>query len=324
MSENLQLTRPWLVAVWPGMGHVGINAGVYLLSKLGMSEVAELESGETFDVDSVTVENGLIGTVRRPRSRLFLWKDPAGKHDLVVLVGEAQPPAGKYAFCRRVIDAAKEAGVERVFTFAAMATQMHPSHDSRVFAAATDQANLDELKRLELDVVQEGQIAGLNGVLLGVAAEAGLPGACLLGEMPHIFAQVPFPKASHAILEAFTTLAGIELDLTELASLARNVEEQLGEVLARVEERFGDQSEEDDDDEADAASEAEESEPGDEPSPAARRPSARARVEELFAAAAADRSKAFELKQELDRFGLFREYEDRFLDLFKKPGEPGT
>jgi len=326
VPENLQLTRPWLVAVWPGMGHVGINAGVYLLSKLAMTEVAELDTGETFDVDSVGVENGLIGPVRRPRSRLFLWRDPAGRHDLVVLVGEAQPPAGKYAFCRRVVELAQRAGVERVFTFAAMATQMHPSDDSRVFAAATDPATLDEMKRLELDVLQEGQIAGLNGVLLGVAAEAGLPGACLLGEMPHVFAQVPFPKASHGVLDAFATIAGVELDLTELAALARNVEEQLGEVLARVEERFGDkdddedEDDEDDDDEAVAAEPEEEA--GEEPSPLARRPSARARVEELFAAAAGDRSKAFELKQELDRFGLFREYEDRFLDLFKTPDAP--
>jgi proteasome assembly chaperone (PAC2) family protein len=325
VPENLQLTRPWLVAVWPGMGHVGINAGVYLLSKLGMSEAAELETGDTFDVDSVGVEHGLIGPVRRPRSRLFLRRDPAGKHDLVVLVGEAQPPAGKYAFCRRVIELARQAGVERVFTFAAMATQMHPSHDSRVFAAATDQATLDELKRLELDILEEGQIAGLNGVLLGVAAEAGLPGACLLGEMPHIFAQVPFPKASHGVLDAFATIAGLDLDLTELAALARNVEEQLGDVLARVEERFGDrdEDEEDGDEDESAAAEPEEVTESEGPSPAARRPSARARVEELFAAAARDRSKAFELKQELDRYGLFREYEDRFLDLFKTPDGPG-
>ncbi len=33
-----------------------------------------------------------------------------------------------------------------------------------------------------------------------------------------------------------------------------------------------------------------------------------------------DRTKAYELKRELDRLGLYREYEDRFLDLFKKPG----
>jgi uncharacterized protein len=30
-------------------------------------------------------------------------------------------------------------------------------------------------------------------------------------------------------------------------------------------------------------------------------------------------AKAFELKQELDRLGVFKEYEDRFLDLFRDP-----
>ena len=33
-----------------------------------------------------------------------------------------------------------------------------------------------------------------------------------------------------------------------------------------------------------------------------------------------DRSKAYELKRELDRLELYKDYEDRFLDLFKKPG----
>jgi len=37
MPEKPQLTHPWLVAVWPGMGHVALNAGVYLLAKLSMS-----------------------------------------------------------------------------------------------------------------------------------------------------------------------------------------------------------------------------------------------------------------------------------------------
>jgi len=33
-------------------------------------------------------------------------------------------------------------------------------------------------------------------VLLGAAAESKLRGDCLLGEMPRMFAQLPFPKAS--------------------------------------------------------------------------------------------------------------------------------
>ena len=42
------------------------------------------------------------------------------------------------------------------------------------------------------------------------------------------------------------------------------------------------------------------------------------RIDELFERAKTDRSKAFELKQELDRLGRFKEFEDRFLDLFRK------
>ena len=46
MAEPPQLTHPWLVAVWPGMGHVALNAGVYLLAKLGMTAFAEFEVGD--------------------------------------------------------------------------------------------------------------------------------------------------------------------------------------------------------------------------------------------------------------------------------------
>ena len=44
----------------------------------------------------------------------------------------------------------------------------------------------------------------------------------------------------------------------------------------------------------------------------------RQRIERLFEQAKLDRSSAYELKRELDRLEVYREYEDRFLDLFKK------
>jgi proteasome assembly chaperone (PAC2) family protein len=307
-----KLNHPWLVAVWPGMGHVALNAGVYLLAKLGMTTIAEFETHELFDVDQVEVKDGVIQPHRRPRNRFFVWTDPNGKHDLVVFLGEAQPPVGKFPFCRQVIRFAKDLGVERVFTFAAMATQMHPEKRSRVFGATTDPSGLDELKQLELELLEDGHIGGLNGVLLAAAAEADLRGACFLGEMPHIFAQLPFPKASLAILEVFTTIANIDLDLEELDEQAKAVEEQLGQLLARVEQQYGRQTPEEEDDE-EGEGYITEAEPEEEV-PAVER----GLVEELFGQAAKDRSKAFELKRELDRLGLFKEYEDRFLDLFKK------
>lgn len=333
MSETLKLTRPWFVAVWPGMGHVALNAGVYLLAKLGMTAVAEFEAGELFDVNSVEVKGGVIQPARRPRNRFFVWKDPEGRNDLVLFLGEAQPPVGKFPFCKQVIDYARALGAERVLTFAAMATDMRPEHRSRVFGAATDEEGVAELRRLDVKVLEEGNIGGLNGVLLGAAALKGLRGSCFLGEMPQVFAQVPFPKASLAILDAFIMLTGIEVDLEELAEQARAVEEQLGELLSRVEDQYGPRGEDEDEDEdgeddddaefgpdevvPDVAAESEgvgyRYEGPDEPVA----PSSVQRIEELFARAATDRSKAFELKRELDKHGLFKRYEDRFLDLFK-------
>ncbi len=248
MANKIKLHHPWLVAVWPGMGHVALNAGYYMLAKLDMAVLAELEAGELFDIDHVEVKDGMIEPARRPRNRFFVWNDPDEHRDLVVFLGEAQPPIGRYPFCKQLVSFAKEIGIERVITFAAMATRMHPEHRARVFGAATNEDNLEELKRLELELLEEGHIGGLNGVLLGAAAEAGLHGACLLGEMPHVFAQLPFPKASLAVLETFTTMFNIEIDFAELSEQAKTSEEQLGELLARVEEAYGRQSSSEDDD----------------------------------------------------------------------------
>jgi proteasome assembly chaperone (PAC2) family protein len=311
MAEEQRLHEPWLVAVWPGMGQVAISAGYYLMAKLGMHLMAEVPAQELFDVEHVEVKGGLIRTGRMPRSRLFGWRDPRRKHDIVVFIGEAQPPLGKFAFCQKLIEYARGLGIERVFTFAAMATQMHPDRESRVFGAATDVESLAELKRLELEIVEDGQIGGLNGVLLGVAAEHQMRGSCLLGELPHIFAQFPYPKAALAVLEVFATISGIEIDLTELQEQAREMKEKLSELLVQMQQAFESQVQPLEEEETIRQEPAEEEGLPDED---------RRRIEDLFDRARQDRSAAYELKRELDRLGVYPEYEDRFLDLFKKTG----
>lgn len=309
MDESQQLNDPWLIATWPGMGAVAISAGFYLIAKLGMHLLAEFPARELFELERVDVKDGLIVTGPLPRSRLFLWQDPGKRHDLIVFIGEAQPPSKGAAFCARLIDQARTLGARRVFTFAAMATLMRPEHDSRVFGAAIDRGTLADLKRRDVQVLAEGQISGLNGVLLGVAAERGLKGGCLLGEMPHVFSQIPFPKASLAVLKTFSELAGITIDFSELQAQAEQVEEGLTEFLQRLENSA----------ETSGQSIVEAAEVAPEPPPLRLGGRDKQHLEELFAVARKDRSRAYELKQELDRLNVFAEYEDRFLDLFKEP-----
>jgi proteasome assembly chaperone (PAC2) family protein len=306
MTQTAKLDRPWLIAVWPGMGHVALSAGYYLMSKLGMSQFAELSVGDLFDVDVAVVKDGLVQKPHRPRSRLFAWKAPPSGRDVIVFIGESQPQLGKLAFSERLIDFARDQGVERLFTFAAMATDMQPGTDARVFAAATQQSLLDAMGLFEVQVLDDGHVGGLNGVLLAAAAEKGMPGICLLGEMPHIFVQMLYPKASLAVLRVFLKMAKIEVDLAELAQHSEQTEHRLGQIVTEIRRRLEPESEEGDDTTGEQWKLASQLSPDDEQ-----------HIESLFEIATADRSRAFELKSELDRLGVFDAYEDRFLDLFK-------
>jgi len=140
-----------------------------------------------------------------------------------------------------------------------------------------------------------------------VAANSGLRGTCLLGEIPRVVANLPFPKASHAVLSTFTKMACIKIDLTELSEQAESVNGQLRELFARLQAEARQQSEAADEDDVPVIPPPEEQ----------LAPEDTQRIERLFDQARNDRSKAYELKRELDRLDVFRDYEDRFLDLFK-------
>lgn len=317
MATKEEKSRPLLVAVWPGLGQVALTAGYYLMSRLHMQETKPLPAQDLFDVDQVDVQNGLVQTARLPKTRIFLWKDPDKHQDVVVLIGEAQPPAGKLTFCERLLDYAERLGVQEVFTFAGMVTDSALRSPSRVFGVATTEAEREKVRKAGAGILSAGHLTGLNGILLGVAARRGLQGIGLLGEMPSLVTQVPFAKASAAVLHVFARLTGIRLELQELEEYGRAIEDQLAEAIQHFEEAVEQQQE------AEAAvEEAPPPGPAEEPPKSGLSEENRWHVESLFAQAMRERSKTFELKRELDRLGVFELYEDRFLDLFRTPRDP--
>lgn len=323
MAEQSELTDPWLIAVWPGMGNVAVGAGAYLAEQLGATLVHELPARDLFDIKHVEVKQGLARVGRLPRSMFLEWKDPADRHDLLIFIGEAQPTNGGYALCQRLLDYAMKRGIRRIVTFAAMATQLHPTDDPRVFGVATDHDTLQELRDLDTEVLAEGQIGGLNGVLLAAGAERGVSGMCLMGELPFFAAGVPNPKASAAVLDIFSKLSNIDVDLTRINEQAKAVEQGLLELLDKMKEAARQQSgaEEEGFTVPEFAQQQDRDEPsGDDESDDEPKLdyNTRRKIENMFEEAARNREKAFQLKEELDRLGVFKQYEDRFLDLFKK------
>lgn len=323
----MDLHEPWLVAVWPGMGRVALGAGGYLIEKLDVEFLAELPAGQHFDLERVEIKRGIVVPGRLPRSRFYGWKNPSGGRDLVIFVGEAQPNSRSYEFCGGLLRVARSFGIARVLTFAAMVTSAHPSTDSRVFAIATTRPLLAEVGRLRqgLPTLERGEITGLNGTLLAAAAEQGLSGIGLLGELPQIATNVPYLKASGAVLELFCEMAGVELDLGDLHKRAQSIEKGLIDIVDRLQNLVRSKGENEappswlpqEIDTSDTGEVEDLDDDDEEESKLAQlSPEALARIEALFQDASADREKALELKQELDRCGVFKDFEDRFLDLF--------
>lgn len=319
-TDLTRLNDPWLVTVWPGMGSVAVLAGSHLAAALGADIAMELPATEFFDVQHVDVRDGLASTGKPPRNVFLLWRDPEQRRDLVIFIAESQPSHNGIGLCRRIAEHARRWHVQRITTFAAMGTQLHPASRAGVFAVATNRDLADECRQHDAELLKQGQVSGMNGLMLAAAAELEIPAVCLMGEMPYFAVNVPNPPAALAALQAFTALAGLEIDLRRLETQAEQVRAQLERLIERL-------SAEQDPSEGDDLGfttpnltwdqQTAEDEKAEEPQLS---PETRQRIESLFEQVAQDRSKAVRLKQELDRHGVFDEYEDRFLDLFREGG----
>lgn len=323
MGETPSDRRNWLIAAWPGMGNVAVICAAYLIRKLGLEPAAEMPPQGRFDVGAIEVRAGVIAAPTVPRS--VFYRAPGsqpGDPGLTVFLADGQPAVGAYGYAHELLERAKTFQINRVMTFASMASPMHPSQDPRVLGATTQADLLADLKRGGVSALEDGQIGGLNGVLLGAAAQRGMAGICLLGEMPFFAVNVPNPKASKAVLEIFSKIAGVDIDLTELAEDAERVDAALVQLLERMQEQARQQREEDgdDDDEEIVEPDGVSAEPASSAKPSEKSLdfNARQRIEELFEKARKDRSQALALKNELDRLKVFKQYENRFLDLFKR------
>jgi len=311
------------------MGNVAVIAAGYLVQKLNMVQVAELPSNGHFDVHEVEVRSGVVAPARLPRGVFFETSNPRGRN-LIVFMGEAQPTTGTFDYARELITKAQEMGVERVVTFASMASGLHPSENPKVVGVANDPAMVAELQRAEVEPMGEGHIGGLNGVLLAAAADRGVPGLSLLAEIPFFAAAVPNPKAARAALSVFSVLANINISLKELNKHAVAVDRALIDALEQMERRkargaSADQDETGDDDSQRgeaagdrAGAEPQAAQPASDPRPPAFQK--HSRIERLFEEAKKDPARALPLKDELDRLRVFKRYEDRFLDLFRRAG----
>jgi proteasome assembly chaperone (PAC2) family protein len=233
-----RLKSPVMLASWPGIGNVSIIAATYLLHKLDFKDLGEIEPSAFFDAIGVVARDNVVEEPQFPQSQFYYWKNQTGSSDIILFIGEDQPITKGYELANCVLDVAERFKVKRVYTCAAALSRMHHTEQSRVWGVVTDPLMSPELDKY--DLIQKGnlQISGLNGLLLGVAKERGIEGVCLLGEVPMYATRIQNPVAAVAVLGALTRMLEIEIDITELADVARETAERMKQMADEAMEDY--------------------------------------------------------------------------------------
>ncbi|MDD2751777.1 MAG: PAC2 family protein [Candidatus Omnitrophica bacterium] len=322
-----RLKNPILIVAWPGMGEVSFKAASYLVEKLGALEFAQIPSKDFFYLTGSFIQEGLLSAPELPQSKFYYWKNPEAKrvspikaqggksesNDLIIFISNAQPDLAKAdAYSSRIIALAKSFKVKTIVGFAAMPQAIDHTQPPAVWFTATSKPLIEHLQAFNFNLLKEGQISGMNGLFLGNAKQAGIDGFCLLADIPLYTIQIENPKASASVLEALGKILKLKLDVAGLYEQARTMEDEINRLLDYL--KIG----------APAAP------IGEEEIEKIKRSlnqltklplSIKDKIELLFSEAKNDIAKANELKNMLDKWNVYKEYEDRFLDLFRKTKE---
>jgi uncharacterized protein len=273
---------PTVLAAWPGMGNVGLITVDYLRRKLDAKVFAEIDMSPFFIPDSIVVKNGIAQFPEIPTAVFYYTRDP----DLIIFESNAQV-TGKEGILiiKKILDVIGQYPVKRVFTFAAFAQTMSYQDQTQVLVTCNIPYLLNELEGRGLTPMPDGFIAGLNGLLLGVAASRQIESACFLGTIPGYAINLSYPKASLELVSAIANVLNIEIDIAELIEGIDAIGQQFAMIEERIRELAPNVNKEDDEEIAEIEDEQVPHYVMD-------------RIEKMFHDATKDRSLASELKKE--------------------------
>lgn len=223
---EIELENPIFIEALPGIGHVGKLAADHIIDELGATKFAEIYS-PTFPPQVLVRDEGIIENMF---NELYYLKDVGEDNlDLIILVGNTQAlsPEGQYLICKEILEFVKGFGVNRIFTLGGMATGQ-PIEESKVFGAATNEANVELLKEAGIEIrSNDGGIVGASGLFLGLGVRQGIQGSCLMGETPGYYIDA---EAAEAMLDKLSYLLNFEINTDKLEERAEETRQMIAKA----------------------------------------------------------------------------------------------
>ena len=251
LNREPKLRNPVMIAGWPGIGNIGMVAIDTLRETLKAEEFGEIESWDFLYPNKAVIRKGILEYLEFPGNKFYFAK--AARHDLIIFIGEEQPTNGgktyaegknAYIMANLVLDVAQKFGCRRIYTSGAAVSLNHHTMKPRVWVVPSSEHLIREIKGYDNTVLMsdiekgggQGNITGLNGLLLGVAKKRGFEAICAMGEIPTYLQglPLPYPKASISVLEFLSSELGIDIDIRLLDESIERIDQRIDEFYRQI------------------------------------------------------------------------------------------
>ena len=223
-----ELKNPIMIACWTGMGNVGFGAVDYIRMKLKTKLLAETDLSDLISPEVISVSKGVSSIEKTPNLSVYFSKTPP----LIISTGREQfyGKAG-IATMGRLLEIASKFKVKKIFTCAAFPAYMNHRGKPVIYAVANSPSLIKELKdKQNLQIMEDGRISGLNGLMLEASRKKRIDAACLLATLPMYAISFPNPRASKALIKALKRIFVFYIDTTDLDLSMQQIDNLLEDI----------------------------------------------------------------------------------------------
>ena len=146
----------------------------------------------------------------------------SSSNDLLLLTGDSQPvvPGSEYILSEQLLDLITKFKISNIFSLASYVTGTFVN-EPKIFGTATNPDIVKSFRSFNISTLDNGNITGMNGLILGLGKLRGIEGICLLGETS---GYVIDAKASKNLLEILNKVLGIKINMDEMNKRSKDTE----------------------------------------------------------------------------------------------------
>lgn len=161
----------------------------------------------------------------------------SSSNDLLLLTGDSQPvvPGSEYILSEQLLDLIAKFKISNIFSLASYVTGTFVN-EPKIYGTATNPDIVKSFRSFDISTLDNGNITGMNGLILGLGKLRGIEGTCLLGETS---GYVIDAKASKNLLEILNKFLGIKVNMEEMNKRSKDTEILIKNLEQQIMARSG-------------------------------------------------------------------------------------